>query len=52
MKAFCKTNSLERKNVRFMLKGREVFEIDTPELVGLKKGDNIVAYKRLNLFSC
>ena len=55
MEEFCKTNGLERKNVRFMLKGREVFELDTPQLIGMKKGDNIVAYKRLpfySLFKC
>ena len=51
MEEFCKTNGLERKNVRFMLKGREVFELDTPQLIGMKKGDNIVAYKRFNSFS-
>ena len=41
------------KQVRFKFKGREVFESDTPDLIGMKKGDNnnIDAYGRLNSFS-
>ena len=49
MEEFCKTNGYERKNVLFTFKGKEVFESDTPDLIGYKEGDNIVGYDRLNL---
>ena len=34
-----------------MFKGREVFKLDTPDLIGIKQGDTIDVYGRLNLFS-
>ena len=51
MEEYCKNSDVERKQVCFMFKGREVFESDTPELIGMKHGDNIDAYDRLDLFS-
>ena len=51
MEEFCEKNDLDRKKVCFMFKGREVFQTDTPKLIGMKHGDNIDVYDRLNLFS-
>ena len=51
MEEYCKKSGYKRETVRFMFKGREVFESDTPDLIGMKHGDNIDAYDRLNLFS-
>ena len=51
MEEFCEKSGLDRKTVCFMFKGREVFETDTPKLIGMKHGDNIDVYDRLNLFS-
>ena len=51
MENFCETNGVERKNVRFMFEGREVFEEDTLNSIGMKEGDNIDAYERLHLFT-
>ena len=51
MEEYCEKSGRERNTVRFMFKGREVFESDTPELIGMKQGDNIDAYGRLDLFS-
>ena len=33
-----------------MFKGIEVHESHTPKLIGMKEGDNIDVYERLNLF--
>ena len=51
MEEYYKKSGRESNTVRFMFKGREVFESDTPELIGMKHGDNIDAYDRLDLFS-
>ena len=51
MEEYCKNNGYERKQVRFMFKGRQVFQSDTPDLIGMKQGDNIDVYGRLNSFS-
>ena len=51
MEEFCEKSGLDRKTVCFMFKGREVFETDTPKLIGMKHGDNIDVYTRLKLFS-
>ena len=51
MDEFLKTNGLVSKNVCFMLNGKELSESDTPDLIGMKQGDNIDAYERLHLFS-
>ena len=51
MDEYCKKKGLEKKQVRFMFKGREVLETDIPDLIGMKQGDNIDAYERLHLFS-
>ena len=31
-----------------MFKGREVFEEDTPDSIGMKPGDNVDVYERLH----
>ena len=46
MEEYCKESGYKIKQVRFAFKGREVFESDTPELLGMKYGDNIDVYKR------
>ena len=51
MEEFCEKSGYELKTVRFEFKGREVFESDTPKLIGMKHGDNIDVYTRLKLFS-
>ena len=51
MEEYCKKNGYEKKQVRFMFKGREVFETDTPKLIGMELGGNIDAFGRLNSFS-
>ena len=51
MDEYCKNKGLQRKNVRFVFNGRKVFETDTPKLIGMKEGDNIDAYERLQLFT-
>ena len=51
MDEYYKKKGLDRKSVRFMFKGREVFEEDTPKLIGMKEGDNSDAYERLHLFT-
>ena len=48
MKEYC---GLETKPVRFMFERRQVFESDTPDLIGMKQGNNIDAHGRLNSFS-
>ena len=48
MEYFCETNGVERKKVRFMFEGKEVFEADTPNSIGMKLGDTIDACHRLN----
>ena len=47
MEEFCEKSGYELKTVRFEFKGREVFESDTPKLIGMKHGDNIDVYTRL-----
>ena len=51
MEEYCEKKGYEKKHVRFMFKGREVFEHQTPKSINLKEGDNIDAYERLDLFS-
>ena len=51
MEEYCKKSGLDRKKARFMFKGREVFDSDTPDLIGMKKGDNTDNYDRLDLYS-
>lgn len=46
MMDFCKLKNLDRKLVCFIFNGREVFETDTPESIGLKEGDNIDCYEK------
>ena len=46
MEEYCEKKSLEKKHVRFMFKGKQVFEADTPKSIGMKNGDNIDAYER------
>ena len=43
---FCKAKGLERSSVSFMYNGREVFENDSPNSIGLKEGDNIDCFDR------
>ena len=51
MEEYCEKLGLEMNQVRFMFKGREVFEHQTPKSIGMKEGDNIDGYERLDLFS-
>ena len=38
---YCKKRGLDRSLVRFMLNGKEIFETDTPESIGMKDVDKI-----------
>ena len=51
MEQFCKSIRLERKDVCFYFKGKEVFESTTPESIGMKGNDVIQGYDRLNSLS-
>ena len=51
MDEFCEKSGYKRNTVCFEFKGREVFESDTPKSIGVKHGDIIDVYERLNLFS-
>ena len=46
MEEYYEKKGLDKKQVRFMIKGKEVFETDTPKSIGMKQGDNIDAYER------
>ena len=45
---YCKMSGYERKSVRFVFKGRELLQTDTPKSIGMKHEDNIDVYERLN----
>ena len=38
---FCKKRGLDKSLVRFMVNGREIFETDTPDSIGMNDGDEI-----------
>ena len=54
----CKKSGIHRDRLCFMYKGREVFESDTPNSIGLKEGDIIdvdvwlitIVINNLNIF--
>ena len=51
MDEYCKNKGLDRKNIRFVFKGRVVSQTDTSKSIGMKKGDSIDVYERLHLFT-
>ena len=49
MNDFCQIRGLKRKLVCFIYNGREVFETDTPESIGLKEGDYVDCFDRFSV---
>ena len=46
IKNYCHTKGVERNSVRFMLNNKEILEEDSPESVGMIKGNKISVLKR------
>ena len=43
---YCDTKDIERNSVCFMLNDKEILEEDSPESVGMVKGNKIKVFKR------
>ena len=43
---YCHTKDVERNSVRFMLNDKEILEENSPESVGMVKGNKISVLKR------
>ena len=47
MTEFCNYMYLKREEVKFMYNGAIIYDLDTPNSIGLRDGDKIGAFDRL-----